>query len=111
MAARGPSHKFKELSVARLMELIAADGKYLKRPSARSSECFRNTKKPKRKPGEQVGDFVQRRPNSYETLVDLTGNHTIASEDLRTFFLMDMCGLTDEQRKRILDQASKECLG
>ena len=34
-------------------------------------------------------------------------SHTKESEDLRTFSLMNMCGLTDEQHKRALSQAKQ----
>ena len=39
--------------------------------------------------------------------MNLIGNHTKVRADLRTFFLMDMRGLTDEH-KRTLGQANNE---
>ena len=58
--------------------------------------------------GEPIGDVIQRRLDKYKKLLDLIGNHTMESGTLRTFFLTDMCGLTDEQHKKILGQANNE---
>ena len=61
-----------------------------------------------RKPGEPITDFIQRRSDAYDKLVDLTGGKTQVSEDLRTFFLLDMCGISEEKHKDFLGQASNE---
>ena len=64
--------------------------------------------KGRRKPGEQISDFIQRRQNEYERLQSLTQGHTKISVDLQAFFLLRNSGASAGQQRSILGQAGNE---
>ena len=64
--------------------------------------------KGRRKPGEQISDFIQRRQNEYERLQSLTQGHTKLSVDLQAFFLLRNSGASASQQRSILGQAGNE---
>ncbi len=64
--------------------------------------------KGRRRPGEQISDFIQRRQNEYERLQSLTQGHTKLSVDLQAFFLLRNSGASAGQQRSILGQAGNE---
>ena len=62
----------------------------------------------RRKPGEQISDFIQRRQNEYERLQSLTQGRTKISVDLQAFFLLRNSGASASQQRSILGQAGNE---
>ena len=99
-------HKQKELSAARLQELIVSgeDGpekavREITRVVRKSCENVAPLQKHKafldffrrgqRRSGEPIGDCIQRRSDAYERLVDLTNGKTTASERRLTIVLLD----------------------
>ena len=64
--------------------------------------------KGKRRSGEPISDFIQRRENEYERLQSLSQGHTTLSTDLQAFFLLRNSGASIQQQKAILGQAGNE---
>ena len=64
--------------------------------------------KGRRRAGEQISDFIQRRQNEYERLQSLTQGHTKLSVDLQAFFLLRNSGASASQQRSILGQAGNE---
>ena len=62
----------------------------------------------RRRPGEPIQDFIQRRENEYERMQSLSQGHTKLSMDLQAFFLLRNSGATPQQQKAILGQAGNE---
>ena len=64
--------------------------------------------KGRRRAGEAISDFIQRRQNEYERLQSLTQGHTKLSVDLQAFFLLRNSGASAGQQRSILGQAGNE---
>ena len=62
----------------------------------------------RRRPGEPIQDFIQRRENEYERMQSLSQGHTKLSLDLQAFFLLRNSGASPQQQKAILGQAGNE---
>ena len=60
-----------------------------------------------RKPHEPIQDFIQRRSAEYDRLKSISRD-TSLSEDLRTYFLLKLSGISKEKHKSILGQAGNE---
>lgn len=122
------THRDKEISVARVTELINHDERGPERaikelirvvrkacdktaPLQKHKAFQEFSRKGYCRQGEPIGDYIQRRAGAYDRLVDLTASKTTVSEDLRSFFLLDMAGISDEQHKRYLGQANNEYVG
>ncbi len=76
--------------------------------SLRKNEAFvQFFKKGHRKNHEPVPDYIARRENEYQKLVELNST-TQLSEDLRAFFLLDMVGVSESEHLRLLGQAGNE---
>ena len=68
----------------------------------RKREAFDNFfRKGGRKPQESIQDYISRREADYERLTTLSST-TRLSEDLRTYFLLDLSLINEETHKRIL---------
>ena len=64
--------------------------------------------KGRRRQGEPILDFIQRRENEYERMQFLSQGHTRLSTDLEALFLLRNGGATVQQQKAILGQAGNE---
>ena len=62
----------------------------------------------RRKQGEPIQDFIQRRQNEYERMTSLSQGHTKLSMDLQAFFLLRNSGASTTQQRAILGQAGNE---
>eukprot|EP00972_Heterocapsa_arctica_P042902 6325099-Heterocapsa_arctica.AAC.1 len=60
-----------------------------------------------RAPTETIQDFIARRESDYEKLTSLSPD-TAVSDDLRTFFLLDLANITHDQHRQILGQCGSE---
>ena len=68
----------------------------------RKKEAFNSFfRKGYRKSNESVQEYIARREAEYERLTSLSTS-TSLSEDLRTYFLLELAGIDDETHKRIL---------
>ena len=60
-----------------------------------------------RAPAESIQDFIARRETEYEKMTALSPDTTV-SEDLRTFFMLSLASISDEQHRAVLGQCQND---
>ena len=121
-------HRKPEISATKLMDLSKGSGEgqgplvavklvvsTVRKACERVAPLLKNQafedfffEKGRRRHGEPIQDFIQRRENEYERMQSLSQGHTRLSTDLQAFFLLRNSGATMQQQKAILGQAGNE---